>query len=67
MTWKTIWAFIKFLPEFIRLANRLAAAFEEGVTVIKLKGKFKDIDEAFENPDAQSSAGDLDSVFTDRV
>ena len=63
MSWGTIWAILKFLPELWELVKEIRSGIESGLEEWKVRKAIKGVSRAFKIKDAQESARALDDLF----
>ena len=61
--WAAFKAFVTFLPEVLKFIKWLAEKLEEGYTEIEIRRSADKIFEAFNNPDRQAAARQLNDIF----
>ncbi len=63
MSWKVIFTLIKFLPEFVALANRILDMAEKGYTEIQIRKKIKGLRDAFDEEDPRNMSRGINDQF----
>lgn len=61
--WAIVKLMFKFGPELISFIRLIKSKIEEGVTDAQIKRDMRKITKAFENPNRQEAARELDEIF----